>query len=227
MVHFDFSISSFCNAACPSCKRYLNYNDPKIIDDDVFVGLVQTHMKFDDFKKIIDENIDLFENKIVSYEGEFGDPMVNPEVLKFIEYGCKFFKTLKVVTNGGMRNSKFYKELGNNFQNLDMIFSIDGLHDDTNTRYRRRVNTEKAKENMVTFKKTTYGRKNLYWQFLIFEHNFFEIPEILDFAKEYEICISLKLNTRPKFKLHESKIEKIVRMYEKNKFENSSLLIGN
>ena len=30
MADFDISITSYCNAACPSCKRYPDFGDPYI-----------------------------------------------------------------------------------------------------------------------------------------------------------------------------------------------------
>ena len=48
----------------------------------------------------------------MTYEGELGDAMVHPEIKKFIEFGTSIFKRLKIVTNGGVRTPKFYKDLG-------------------------------------------------------------------------------------------------------------------
>lgn len=171
-------------------------------------------MKFDDFKNIIERNLDNFKDKNVMYEGEFGDPMVNPEITKFIDYGCNLFRDLNVVTNGGVRTPNFYKSL-KVYSNLTLVFSIDGLGDDTNQIYRKRVDTKKALTNMITYAKAKRG-KNTYWQFLVFEHNFFEIPEVLDLAKQYRIRVFIKINRRPKFMISDKRLEIAKRLYDNN-----------
>jgi len=224
--HFDFSITSYCNAACPSCKRYPDYGhsfvDP---NQKLHENLNQTHMNFSEFKKIINANIKDFKNKNVTYEGELGDPLVHPEVENFIDFGCEIFESLRVVTNGGNRRSNFYEKLGNKHKNLQMTFSIDGLYDDTNQIYRKRVNTKRAIGNMLSFNKSKYGKT--FWQFLVFEHNFFEIPEVLEFSEKYKIRIYIKINQRPKFKIKKDRFFIVKKMYEKHKTEFSSFMDAN
>jgi hypothetical protein len=153
--------------------------------------------------------------------------MVHPHVNSFIDLGVKIFKNLKVITNGGIRTPKFFNDVGNTYRNLEIMFSIDGLHDDLNGLYRRRVKTQKAIDNMIAFSKSKYGCRNVSWQYIIFEHNWFEIPEVLDFAKLYNISVVLKINARPKFRIKERLIPNVVDLYEKNKFRSSTLVLAN
>ena len=148
-------------------------------------------MNFDVFKKIIEENLKDFKDKNVSYEGELGDPMVHPKIENFIDFGCDTFNTLRIVTNGGNRRPTFYEKLAKTYDNLEMTFSIDGLDKDTNEIYRRRVNTQNALNNMISFSK--FKPRKTYWQFLVFNHNFFEIPEVIELSKKYEIYEILKI----------------------------------
>jgi MoaA/NifB/PqqE/SkfB family radical SAM enzyme len=175
----------------------------------------------------MERDIHMFKDKIVTYEGEVGDPMVHPHVKSFIDLGTKIFKSLRVVTNGGIRTSKFFRDLGDTYKNLEIMFSIDGLHDDLNGLYRRRVNTQKAIDNMIAFSESRFGSRTVSWQYIIFEHNWFEIPELLDFAKLYEIPVTLKINTRPKFRIKERLIPNVVDLYERNKFKLSTLNLAN
>ena len=227
-MDYDFTISSHCNAACPSCKRYVSHNNPiHFPNESVHPGLNQTHMDFDIFKSIMERDIDLFTNKSVTYEGELGDPMVHPHVKSFIDLGTKIFQDLRVVTNGGIRSTKFFKDLGDEYSNLEIMFSIDGLQDDLNGLYRIRVKTQRAIDNMIAFSKSKYGCRNVSWQYIIFEHNWFEIPEVLDFAKLYNIPVVLKINTRPKFRIKERLIPNVVDLYERNKFKLSTFVLAN
>lgn len=228
MADFDISITSYCNAACPSCKRYPDFGDPFIDPNQkLHQNLNQTHMNFDTFKRVIENNLKNFYNKTVSYEGELGDPLVHPKIKSFINYGCKIFKKLIVVTNGGNRKTNFYQDLGNTYSNLEMIFSIDGLYDDTNGIYRKKVNTEKAKNNMISFSKTLYGKGKTYWQFLVFEHNFFEIPEVLELSEKYKIKVFIKINQRPKFKISNKRFDIAKKLYNDNKTNFSEFTLAN
>lgn len=221
MAQFDISITSHCNAACPSCKRYPDYGSYIVSPDQkLHHNLNQTHMDFDVFKNVIEKNINNFKRKRVSYEGELGDPLTHPHVKKFIDYGCEIFSDLLIVTNGGNRTPQFYKSLGDRHRNLAMCFSIDGMHDDTNQIYRRKVITKKAFENMLAFSNSKYGYRRTYWQFLVFEHNFFEIPEVLNFAKENKITVYVKINRRPKFLISKKRELIAKNLYEKHKFLN-------
>ena len=79
MAQFDISITSHCNAACPSCKRYPDYGSYIVSPDQkLHHNLNQTHMDFDVFKNVIEKNINNFKRKRVSYEGELGDPLTHP-----------------------------------------------------------------------------------------------------------------------------------------------------
>ena len=133
MLDFDFTISSYCNAACPSCKRYEDHNFIEYNPDQpLHPGLKQLHMDFDTYKSIIERDIELFKDKSVTFEGELGDALVHPNILKFIDYSSSVFKRLRIVTNGGLRTSKFFNDLGNTYNNLEIMFSIDGLDNEIN-----------------------------------------------------------------------------------------------
>lgn len=227
--NFDISITSWCNANCPSCSRIKDPLSPKINVKNEYAlhqGLVQQHMDVKVFKKIVSRDLSSFKGCTCSFEGELGDPMVHPQVASFIDIGCKTFFSLKVVTNGGVRNHQFYKNIGKKYKNLFFCFAIDGIDDDSNQIYRVNVNTKKAYENMFSFTENALPRNNpitgeplpattLYYN--IFSHNWFEIPEILNLVKDYFIKLIFRVNTRPKFKISESNLKRCQDLYEKNK----------
>ena len=225
MIDFDISITSYCNAACPSCKRYPDFGNPYVDPNQkLHENLNQTHMDFDEFKKIINLNINHFENKHVIYEGELGDAFVHPKVEKFIDFGCEIFGSLRVITNGGNRKPEFYANLASKYENLEIIFSIDGLKKDTNEIYRKRVNTKRALDNMITF--ANIRPNKTYWQFLVFNHNFFEIPDVLELSEKHKIKVYIKINQRPKFKINEKRLLIAKELYEKNKTQYSEFMYG-
>jgi MoaA/NifB/PqqE/SkfB family radical SAM enzyme len=225
---YDISISTYCNAACPSCKRYDNFHTTEYVNPkNVTKNLKQRNMKFDLFKKMIDNNWHNFVDKFVMFEGELGDPMMNTEILKFIEYGSKVFKELLVVTNGGIKRPDFYTKIGNEFKNVRYCFSIDGMDNEVNNIYRRNVNTVRAIDNMISYSETKYGKFRTIWQYLIFDHNYFEVPDVLMFAKKHELKLILKINVRERFKINQERLNYVLKIYEKYKYSNSILIEAN
>ena len=101
------------------------------------------------------------------------------------------------------------------------------MKDDTNQKYRRKVNTERALSNMSAFACSKYGWNSTYWQFLIFNHNFFEIPDALDFSEMHNIKLFLKFNQRPKFIINKKRKKIAEDLYEKYKTDKSVLMLGN
>ena len=238
-MNYDISITSWCNANCPSCKRIEDHWSPTIKNDNNYTlhkGLVQKHMKYKIFEKTLERDFSSFKNSTCSFEGELGDAMVHPDVEKFIDLGCKTFFTLKVVTNGGVRNKIFYKSIAEKYKNLFFCFAIDGIDDETNQKYRINVNTKKAYENMIAFSENALPRNNpitgesipattLYYN--IFSHNWFEIPEIIDMLNNFYIKIIFRVNNRPKFKISKNNLLKCQELYEKYKTPLSEFLISN
>lgn len=229
MIDYDIAITNYCQAKCPSCKRHEDYfpDFPKdwngVVKYNKNIPLV--HMKFNDYKKIINENIELFENKNVEFVGEFGDPMVNPKVEDFIDFTCSWAKSLRISTNGGIRREKFYINLSQ-YANLSITFAIDGISPETNNKYRINVDTIRAFQNLIAYARNT-KKGRCAWDYLIFSHNYFEIPEVLEFAEEHNIPVNLKMNNRPKFLLDKKLYSNVQKIYEHCKTENSNLIMVN
>tara|TARA_Y100000401_G_C8303545_1_gene215603 strand:+ start:238 stop:912 length:675 start_codon:yes stop_codon:yes gene_type:complete len=217
MNDYDFTISSYCNAACPSCKRHLNYlttsdNTP------VNPALEQIHMPYLSFENIIKNN-DEFRNSNVSFEGEFGDPIIHPDITKFIHLGSRTFSRLDIVTNGGLRKPEWYAKIGNEYSNVYFTFSIDGLIDETNL-YRVNVNTKKAIDNLIAYKQTKYGEGNHQWKYIVFEHNAHEIQDVVNFASERDLNVSFKINVLPRYKIKQNSLQKVNDILSKTNYSN-------
>ena len=104
---------------------------------------------------------------------------MNPEFLEIYQYirSCGNAH-LCLNTNGGARNTDFWKELGK--LKVEVTFSIDGLAD-TNHLYRRNVKWEKLMSNVNAFISAGGYAK---WDFLIFKHNKHQINEAEEFSKK-------------------------------------------
>lgn len=187
-IHFE--LSSKCNAACPGCPRFI-FNSPNVNKN-----LVQQDISFENFQSWLSPYI-LKKIKNWIFCGTHGDPMTCRDLLDIIAYVCKFSPgSIQINTNGGIRNERFYKTLGEILYTAskkdgisrEVVFSLDGLSD-TNHIYRRNVKWEKAFSNLKSFAKT--GAKTA-WDYLRFYYNNHQIDEARALAKSLNVEFRLK-----------------------------------
>ena len=113
--HIDIELSSYCQLKCPMCFRV-----HRPIEN-------QGNMKFETFKKIIDE----ISGKVYSikFTGR-GEPLLNKEFPKFMEYlKDKNFGEVAIITNGQLVKGKIMHSMID--YGMDRVaFSIDGLKEE-------------------------------------------------------------------------------------------------
>lgn len=165
-------LSTYCNAACPACPRTLQLTDGSSMPYGR-PNLQLESISADNFQRWFPTNF-MDQVKFWVFCGTHGDPMMNKDVLPIMEYVCQTSNNIVVNTNGGMRDTTFWKQLATTFsKNLNylherqVVFSLDGL-EDTNHLYRRNVSFKKALENAKAF---IDAGGIATWEFLIFEHN--------------------------------------------------------
>ena len=144
--------STYCNARCPLCPRSLNgYKVPGVYSE--------THLKVDKFKECLDR---LPDRTLVYFNGNLGDPMMNPHILSLTDLtGCE----TSITTNGSIGSKETWTRLAE--KNVQVTFSVDGL-EDTNHLYRQDVSWDKVMERMKWF--ISAGGKAT-WKFVVFKHN--------------------------------------------------------
>lgn len=163
--------TTVCQAACPQCPRtYLtNY-------DIVSMSLSKAKETFSV------EFIQTLEKLFMC--GNLGDPAAAEDTIEIYKYFRQHNPTivLGMNTNGGLRNRKFWTQLGQLFSNpFDyVVFSIDGL-EDTNHIYRKNVNWQYVIDNAKTF---IAAGGNAHWDMLVFEHNEHQVNDCARLAKD-------------------------------------------
>ncbi len=166
--------TSVCNLNCPEC--------PTGLDE---LTRYKGHIKFDLYKKILDELSPYLLNLILYFQGE---PYLNKEIFKLIEYSAKDKKVFTTTsTNGHFLDSETAKRTVES--GLDkLIVSMDGTDQETYEKYRKNGDLEtviQSIRNIVEWKeklksKTPY----VVIQFLVFKFNEHQIPEIKRLSKE-------------------------------------------
>jgi hypothetical protein len=188
--NFEFSITTYCQAVCPSCARTL------ILNSDTPEKLKVQHMDFAKFKTIVKD--EAFPWSMITFCGEHGDPMMHPKIEDFIEEGfTRSGKGVRVCTNGGLRDEELYAKLAktyiDNKKKLVILFGIDGSTPEVNSKYRVGVDTNRALKNLEAYKSNNGVG---YWEYLIFDHNWEDIIPATELAKKIKTPIRFKFNTR-------------------------------
>jgi|TARA_B110000908_G_scaffold161116_1_gene205086 MoaA/NifB/PqqE/SkfB family radical SAM enzyme len=166
-IDLEMAVTTHCNARCIHCPRTDKVTGKKVS------WLTLSHMKISTFKAIITGQDMIRHIKIC---GEFGDPLMNPQLKDMIDYVMTTTNiTMMINTNGGLRNTSWYKKIAEAYgKRIVIVFGIDGLDHETNWKYREGVEFDKAYNNMLTFHRNG-GRVK--WQFILFEWNVHQMEE--------------------------------------------------
>ena len=188
---FDFALTTYCQAKCRSCAR----TNQETGEKETWVPL--QHMKLDVFEKRLKATQGHIEFSDIEFCGEFGDPMMHPQIDDFIDTALKYAPEVSISTNGGLRQPEWYKSISQKYKDKLIInFAIDGTDHDTNWKYREGVDFNKAWENMHSW--FGNGGKGI-WEMLVFTWNIHQIHKAHQIAKMSDIKINFKINRREGF----------------------------
>jgi len=189
----DFELSSHCNSKCPQCPRYDMLGN-------VHKDLKLAHLTYNIMEKL---PITKMKNlKRITFRGNFGDPLMNPELDSIIDLFKK--QQLHISTNASLRDVKWWSKLGSK-KNIEVVFCIDGS-DTTHKLYRRNTSYKKIMANAEAF--ISAGGKAI-WQFIVFKHNEHEIQQAEKLSKEMgfkkiKFMYSERFDVDSKFKVYEN-----------------------
>lgn len=162
-----------CNLKCPECPSGTGELTRPL-----------GFMKFDLFKKIIDE----VKNKTFYIQLFFqGEPFINKEIFSMINYAKDNNVYVSVSTNGLLINEKNVVDFLNAAPDK-LIFSIDGLDEQTYQNYRVGGTFKKADEalRILSDAKNRLNLKKPFieLQFIVMKQNEHQIKEVLKYGKE-------------------------------------------
>ena len=210
----ELAITSFCQAKCPSCSRTESIKRrPGELD-------IQ-HVPFDKISKVV-ENIP--SDAVITLCGEYGDPMMHPDVEKIITMFHENGNLVFVHTNGGLRSSDMYRRLAK-FSKVRFSFGIDGMDAETNNLYRKEVDWNRAWENMNAWfeechKHGRSGPQAGEWLFLIFDFNKHQLHDVYEYCQKHNINSQMRINDRWYGYVGDdeyNRIKEIIRGYKENK----------
>ena len=174
VLHLE--VTQNCQASCPMCDR--NQNG----------GALNPHIDLSEIT--LNDAKQIFEPKFIKQLktmymcGNLGDPIIARDTLEIFKYFREHNPNmwLSMNTNAGARDEAWWRELARTFGNFgSVIFSVDGLWD-TNHLYRQGVVWDNVERSMRSFI-AAGGRAR--WDFLIFEHNQYQVEQAEALSKEW------------------------------------------
>lgn len=169
-----------CNAGCPLCSRTSKVTG----GPSVFVK--NTDLPFDVIRSCFTpEFLERSSFRYVHLCGNYGDPVIHPQIYEVAEHFATAGVGVGIATNGSLRSTSFWSKLGQMFAQQDrrckVIFGLDGTDTVTHEMYRKFTSFSKVIENARAF--IAAGGVAI-WQFIVFDHNEHQVDEARRMAKE-------------------------------------------
>ena len=168
-------LSTYCNAACPQCHR----TNPDGLEKSRWLPLIQ--WSFEKFQEIFPKDM-LWHYNIFDFCGTWGDPVMNKDLDKIIDYIIEnSTATIMLTTNGSIRDEGWWWDLGVKCGGrLNLVMDIDGIDQEMHSRYRQKTNLDTVINNLSTVSMTKANCKVFT---VLFKHNEKYAYEIAKLAK--------------------------------------------
>ena len=167
-MQLHIELTSACNSGCLDCNRFIKKTD--ILNPSVSIEWFTLDM----IKNVLD---DVMVNKIknINFTGTYGESSLHPQFFEFLDIiSERIPHKVKIMmeTNGGTRDTVWWEKFGKIIkekfrEDSFVVFSLDGIDDETHQKYRRGVKFEKVINNAKAFSK----HSTVIWQMIEFEHN--------------------------------------------------------
>lgn len=168
-------ITNRCQASCPMCLRNIHGG----IDNP---HLILTDWTLERFQNVFSNEV-LNQISCINFCGDYGDPIINSNLLEMCRYASTKKSSLEIIinTNGSAQTVDWWKMLAVVLpENHRVIFALDGL-EDTHSRYRIGTNYNTIIKNARAF---IDAGGNAEWVFIRFKHNEHQVDEAREISAE-------------------------------------------
>jgi radical SAM protein with 4Fe4S-binding SPASM domain len=175
-VSYSIEPTNHCNLKCPECPSGLGTLTRPL-------GL----LKLDDFKNWIDQINDSGFYVQLFFQGE---PYINKQLPEMIKYAQSQNVYISISTNGHFVNEKNVDLIVENAPDK-LIFSVDGLNEESYQKYRVGGTFAQADEGLrlLVKRKRELGKKKPFieFQFIVMKQNEDQLDEVLGYGKDVGI----------------------------------------
>lgn len=176
-------------------------------------------MKFDEFK-IIADKIKPFAKEVIL--AIWGEPLMNKDIFKIIEYTASFAEIVCLSTNGNLMTREYATKIITS-GTTNIIISIDGTTQKVYEKYRVNGFLDKAMNALrmlAEIKKQLKSNIIIIPQFIVFKHNMHQMLEFDRICRDIGVKADFKAPyLRENSTFSESNIPEYVRGYYSNKSE--------
>jgi hypothetical protein len=181
--------ATICQLACPSCAT---------THGRVKAQIGAGFLKFDHFRRIVDENPWLWEIELSNW----GEIFLNPDIERIIAYAYERSVALTAYNGANLNHVReSVLEALVRYKFRAITCSIDGATQGTYEIYRRRGDLDRVLANIRMLNEHKKRWKSVHpllcWQMVAFGHNEHEIAAAQALAKELGMAFHLKINCDP------------------------------
>jgi hypothetical protein len=186
-VQIRLEASSYCNLRCPSCATTTGDVHRQAVGGGF--------LRFEDFRKLLDDNPGLKRIELSNY----GEIFLNPALLSVLELAHE--RGVELSASNGVNLNKIRPEVLEGlvkYKFRRLTCSIDGASQETYSIYRVRGKFANVLNNIrkINELKQLYNSPfpELIWKFIVFGHNEHEVPVAREMARELGIGFLTELN---------------------------------
>jgi MoaA/NifB/PqqE/SkfB family radical SAM enzyme len=173
-LHMQVEITNFCNLRCPVCPTGMG-----------ILRRPHRSMDIELFQKLMAE-VGPYLLTIALYA--WGEPLLHPQLKEMLQIAAKYPTAVLVSTNGQNLDRPGVQEALLAHPPAYLIVAIDGLTDETNSRFRQGARIKPVVEGVKRLAQAKLDRKQtwpiLHMRFMIMKHNQHEVPHLQQFARD-------------------------------------------
>jgi radical SAM protein with 4Fe4S-binding SPASM domain len=174
-LHLEVEFTNFCNLKCPVCPTGIKQQEREPVA-----------MRADLFEQVWEETAPYL---LTASLFGWGEPLLHPQIGRMLEIAGRHDVVTLLSTNGMPLRTESVREALVEFPPSTLIVAIDGLTDETNSRYRVGAQLEPILDGVAKLaelrKKKATRYPVLQMRFLVMKHNEHELQRLEPFARQH------------------------------------------
>jgi radical SAM protein with 4Fe4S-binding SPASM domain len=178
-IHMQIELTNYCNLSCPVCPTGLGIlrRKPQAINPAIFERLLN----------------EVGQYLLTLSLWNWGEPLLHPELMDILRIAQDRGISTFLSTNGqNLNDDKVLKALID-YPPTYLIVCLDGLTDETNTRFRVGAKLEPALYGVRELARMKREKDQkfpiLHFRYIVMKHNEHELPELENFARRHQFDI--------------------------------------
>jgi MoaA/NifB/PqqE/SkfB family radical SAM enzyme len=173
-LHMQFELTNYCNLRCPICPTGIRSVERRPVA-----------MEVELFERVMTE---VGPYLLTASLWNWGEPLLHPQLEEMLRVARKYPVVLLLSTNGQTLDDEGVQKALLRQPPSHLIVAIDGLTDETNSRYRTGARLRPALDGVHRLAEQKRSRGQLlpllHMRYLVMKHNQHELPRVKAFARD-------------------------------------------